>query len=528
MNGGDAEILEVVDTCGSCAGIVNGRACFCKGKILALVGIRDTAVGSDGEISYMKLIDLHVGSVCIGVSCIRFPVFRVCAVKIEDHASLAVHAYGSCIGVNDVLVDFAVKVCCKGVVLAAEIAVCSQYPCTVYIRSHLCDLLSVAAVALSINVEFELLGSRSPYTEAGAAVFDGHTQIIACVGVSIFKLFAGEIIRHCKLEGSAVEGDGVVLGVIQFFCKLESAVCIRNTLIGSDRHFVAGSGPDQEGSSRHVVIVCRSRCELDRNQCSAFRIRLSDLQTCHSVCVINSEVVQIRACGAVNVNCTTDNSAQIDITVAVRIFCAPVGLSDDEAQSGSGLCEGDGRNSALCVAAVGEGITCAVKTVCPAPYVPRVILTIITQIMDIDVGFARSLYHNRRQNEAAQYQHCRNNGRYDALCKSFCIHRVSSPLFISAVEFCRYETALLIYSVIISFFLLFENGFLIFRHFTHYKIVTGYSAILHKSFFAHLNARLRFRLFDKHGVFIVPAQRQTIFTQGIFHHDIAVISAKNC
>ena len=138
----------------------------------------------------MDFPDFHIGYVFIGVSCIRIPTIGVCGSKVNDHTSLAVYAYCSCIRINDVLIYLAVKVSCIGIILAAQVAVCCSYPSALLSLIHCNDLLSLAAVTLCINVKLYLLGSRSPNSEVCAAVNDCGTQIVACVGELILKLLA--------------------------------------------------------------------------------------------------------------------------------------------------------------------------------------------------------------------------------------------------------------------------------------------------------------------------------------------------
>ena len=190
MYGCNAEINKVINTCLNAVAV--RCACLCKGKILALVC--HTAVLSDREVSDVKLIDLHVSYILVGVSFVILPAFGSGSININDHSSLAVYAGSSCIRIVDILVYLAVKVSCVGIVHTDNVAVGHRYvllyPCAVYVLYHF-EHLSCAAFAFIIKVKLYLLSCRSPYTEACVIVaVDRYAEIVARVGELVLKLCA--------------------------------------------------------------------------------------------------------------------------------------------------------------------------------------------------------------------------------------------------------------------------------------------------------------------------------------------------
>ena len=443
MNGSNTQILQVVDT-GSDT-VLSSSACFCKGKILALV--LDTAVGSDREISYMEFIDLHVGHISINLSLVAVPAFGISGVEIKNHTSLAVNAYCSGIGVNDILVDFAVKVSCIGVILAGQVTVSSSNPCALNVLCHGNNLLSIAAVAGCIDVEFYLFSGRCPYTEVRAAINNGCTEVITGIGEFIFKFLAGEIIRHGKCHCSTSEGNGVLFEVVKLLRKLESSAGIGNTLIGTDRYFCAGSRLDGESGGSNNLILTGSRGVFDGYQSFGFSHSLFDFQTCYSFAVIH---VKSSLTGlAVNMDSTSYYAGKVKLSVIFGILGFPLAQSDDKAEGVDAL-SNDSCLSAFGIAVVGKHKTgscgIAVKgcaaAFAPCPQTPVCIVAVGTQIVEYYLNAVCGLSGQcSRNQEAAQYQHERNNGGYDALREFLCVHRRSSPLFYFSREICHKDTA---------------------------------------------------------------------------------------
>ena len=219
LNGGHAELLEIVDTGGNIALAVEGSVLLGERGVLAAVRLADAGVRVMGEVLDVKLPDIGLGALVEQNVLIVFPACGVGLVEVADHRALAVDAGSDGIYVLDLL---RLKLAALGmrrgdgvgVVGVDDIAGNGRRPDAGELVAvhHLFQLYGAEILGAGLHigaggvaVEDNLGRGRRPHLEGCARGRVGRSEVAARVGVFLVDRLTG-------LGIVGIAADGVVRG----------------------------------------------------------------------------------------------------------------------------------------------------------------------------------------------------------------------------------------------------------------------------------------------------------------------------
>ena len=186
---GDAKLLEVVDTAGQ---TIAGAYTF-LGQCEELTLVLDAAVGGNGEVAVVHLVDYDVGEVLHLYALVVFPTLGVGVGQVDDGCTLTVDTYGFVPHAGGFVESLACLSHLIGIELALLIALYRGHPSARRATLHRDGLESLTAQTFGIDAEGYGICRGSPQT---------HSRLFGGVGeseVTLFVLWIGGPVTYGSL-----------------------------------------------------------------------------------------------------------------------------------------------------------------------------------------------------------------------------------------------------------------------------------------------------------------------------------------